>query len=83
MARGTLTLVIIAALAATIFGCAAGSGSPSQPSAKQQASGTSGSSEQEAESTGPSERAAAKPPGHPALGSAGAPVVLTEYSDYQ
>jgi protein-disulfide isomerase len=74
-------LLILAALVATIFaGC--GSGGSSQPSEEQQASRTAGSAEQtgDAESSG---RVSEKRLGHPALGSADAPVVLTEYSDYQ
>jgi hypothetical protein len=72
MAWGMLALLIFAALAATtLAGCGGGT---SQSTEKQQAS------EQKSGDAGSSERAAA---GHPALGSADAPVVLTEYSDYQ
>jgi protein-disulfide isomerase len=87
-----LIFLVLAALAATILvGCGgSGSGGSAEGSEKQQATETAGSSgqktelpEQEAEGTDPSGRAAEKQPGHPALGSADAPVVLTEYSDYQ
>jgi protein-disulfide isomerase len=65
-------------------GCGtAGNGSSSQSSGEQQTSQTTGPSEQKAEGTGPSEQASGGRLGHPALGSADAPVVLTEYSDYQ
>jgi protein-disulfide isomerase len=83
-ARATLALLILAALAVTVIvGCGAGSGGSSQPSGKQQASGTPGSQGQEAEDTGSSGRVSGGREGHPTLGSADAPVVLTEYSDYQ
>ena len=87
MARGTLTLLILAALAATIFvGCGAGSGDPSRESAERRAPKTASSLETEPqghEGSDPSGKAAAKQPGHPTLGSADAPVVLTEYGDFQ
>ena len=80
-ARGTLALLILTALAVTVIaGCGAGS---SQPSGEQQSSGTSGSQGQKSEDTGPSGRVSGGREGHPTLGSADAPVVLTEYSDYQ
>ena len=83
-ARGKLALLILTALAVTVFvGCGAGSGGSSQPSEKQQSSGTSGSQGQEAEDTGSSGPVSGGLDGHPTLGSADAPVVLTEYSDYQ
>jgi hypothetical protein len=79
--RGTLALLILAALMAMVtVGC--GGGSP-QSSEDQRESEPAGSPGRKAEDTGSSERAAAKPLGHPALGSPDAPVVLTEYSDYQ
>ena len=82
MARGPLTFLVLGALAATIFvGCAAGSGNSSQPSAERQAPETSKFSK--AEGTGSSGRTSGGRLGHPALGSADAPVVMTEYSDYQ
>ncbi len=73
-----LALLILAALVATVFvGCGgAGGGGSSEGSEKQQASRTAGSSGQKAEGAGSSLE-------HPALGTADAPVVLTEYSDYQ
>jgi protein-disulfide isomerase len=80
VARGAFTLLILAALAATVLiGCAAGSGGSSQQSAEQQAPKKADSSEQKAE--GPV--SSGKQLGHPALGSADAPVVMTEFSDYQ
>ena len=87
--RWTLTVLILAALAAAIsLGCAAGSGDSSQLSAERQAPGTANSSESEppeqaAEGPGSSGQASRERLGHPALGSADAPVVLTEYGDYQ
>ena len=88
MARVTLVLLVLAALAAMFIGCAAGSGDSSQPSAERQAPETGNPSKaeptnQKVEDTDPSGQAATKRPGHPALGSADAPVVLTEYGDYQ
>jgi protein-disulfide isomerase len=81
-ARGTLTLLILTALAVAIsVGC--GAGSPQRSSEGQQASGSAGSAERKAEDAGPSGRVSGERDGHPALGSADAPVVLTEYSDYQ
>jgi len=80
-----LTLFLLAALVATILaGCGrAGSGGSSQGSEKQQASRTAAPSEQKAEDAGSSGQATGGRLGHPALGAADAPVVLTEYSDYQ
>ena len=81
--RGTLALLVLAALMVMVFaGCGASGGSP-QSSGDQRESEPAGSPGRKGEDTGSSERAAAKPLGHPALGSADAPVVLTEYSDYQ
>ena len=74
-ARGAFTLLILATLAAMVLvGCAAGSGGSSQSSAERQAPKDTDSSER---------KAAAEQLGHPALGSADAPVVMTEFSDYQ
>jgi hypothetical protein len=79
-ARGAFALLVLAALTATILiGCAAGSGGSSPPSAERQAPKNADSSEQKAEGPGSS----GKQLGHPALGSADAPVVMTEFSDYQ
>jgi len=78
--RGMLALLILTALTATILiGCGAGSSGSSQPSAEQQDSETTGSSKAEP----PEQKAAAGQLEHPTLGSADAPVVMTEYSDYQ
>ena len=83
MARGPLTLLILVALATTILAGCGGSGGSSQPSEKQQSSGTAGSSGQKAEGTRQEDQTSGEELGHPTLGSADAPVVLTEYSDYQ
>ena len=78
-------LLILIALLATVSylaGCAgAGSRGSSQPLEEQQASRTAGSTEPEDEES--SGQASGGRLGHPALGDADAPVVLTEYSDYQ
>ena len=78
-ARGWWTLLTLLALAAALVlaGCGgAGSGNP------QQASGQEGQPPKDAGNSGDP-----KPDGgrleHPSLGSADAPVVLTEYADYQ
>jgi len=77
-------LRMLAALVATVLvGCGAGSGGSSQAPEEQRASRSAGSSEQKAEGVGSSGQARIGRLGHPALGEAGAPVVLTEYSDYQ
>ena len=73
-------LLIFAALATMIL---VGCGGSSQPFAERQAPRTAGSSGQKAEGAGSSGQASGERPGHPALGSADAPVVLTEYGDYQ
>jgi len=79
-----LTLLILAVLGATVFtGCGAVSGDSSQASDEQQASRSAGPSEQKTESTGGSGQASGGRLGHPAIGDADAPVVLTEYADYQ
>jgi len=88
MARVTLVLLVLSALAAILIGCAAGTGDSSQPSAERQAQETGDPSKaeptkQKVEDTDPSGQSAKKQLGHPALGSADAPVVLTEYGDYQ
>ena len=75
---GAFALFILVALAATILiGCGAGGWGTS--SAERQAPKKADSSEQKAEGRGSS----GKQLGHPALGSADAPVVMTEFSDYQ
>ena len=78
-----LALLILAALVPTILaGCGgAGSGDSSQAPKEQQASRTAGSTEPEGEVS--SGQTSGGRLGHPALGDADAPVVLTEYSDYQ
>ena len=83
--RGWLAFLILAALVAPILaGCGrAGSGGSSQASDEEQASRSAGSSEQETEGAGASRHTSSGRLGHPALGRPDAPVVLTEYSDYQ
>jgi protein-disulfide isomerase len=87
--RGTLALLILATLTAAIsLGCGAGSVGSSQQSAGRQAPETANSSAtespgQKAEDTSASGQIGGGKLGHPTLGSADAPVVLTEYSDYQ
>jgi protein-disulfide isomerase len=81
-----LALLILAALvmATILAGCGgAESGGSSQAPEKKQASRTAGSMEQKAEDAGASGQALRGLLGPPALGDADAPVVLTEYSDYQ
>ena len=72
--------LIFAALATTIL---VGCGGSSQPSAERQAPRAADSSGQRTEPQGSSGQASGERLGHPALGSADAPVVLTEYGDYQ
>jgi hypothetical protein len=80
-------LLILIALLATVSylaGCGgAGSGDSSQALEEQQASRSASPSEQKTEGTGSSGQASGGRLGHPALGDADAPVVLTEYADYQ
>ena len=80
-----LSLLILAALVAAISaGCGGkSSGGSSQPSGKQQASKTTTPAESKAGGVGSSGRTLGGRLGQPALGSPDAPVVLTEYSDYQ
>jgi hypothetical protein len=79
---GLLILIAVLAMAAYLTGCGgAESGSSSQPSDEQQESRTAGATEPEGEES--SGQASGGRLGHPALGEADAPVVLTEYADYQ
>ena len=81
--RGTPALLILAALTAMILvGCGASGGS-AQSSGKQQGSGATASPEQKTQDAGAPGQTAGGMLGHPALGSADAPVVLIEYGDYQ
>jgi hypothetical protein len=83
--RGMLAFLILAALVAPILASCggAGSGGSSQASEEERASRSAGSSEQETEGAGASRHTSSGRLGHPALGRPDAPVVLTEYSDYQ
>jgi hypothetical protein len=83
--RGVSSLLILAVLVATILaGCArTGSGDSSPTSEEQQTSRSAGSTEQKAEGPVSSGQASGNRLGQPALGSPDAPVVLTEYADYQ
>ena len=78
-----LMLLTFAALAAVVLAGCGGSGGNSESSAERQAPRTSDSSEQKPGNTNRSEPASGGKLGHPALGSANAPVVLTEFGDYQ
>ncbi|MDP9410160.1 MAG: hypothetical protein M3P70_06585 [Actinomycetota bacterium] len=78
-----MLLALLTLLAAVVF---AGCGSAPQDSGEGQPSQAAGSSEgpsagETAEGSGG--RSSKERLGHPALGSARAPVVLTEYADYQ
>ncbi len=85
--RTILTLLALVPVMLVFAGCgSAGSGGSSQASGEEErrASRTAGSStgSKSAEDSGDGPTSKAKL-GHPSLGSADAPVVLTEYSDYQ
>ena len=76
------TLIALLATVSYLAGCAGTvSRDSSQSSEQQQASRTAGSTEPEDEES--SGQVSGGRLGHPALGDADAPVVLTEYSDYQ
>jgi hypothetical protein len=80
--RVLLFLIVHLATVSYLAGCGgAGSGGSSQAPEEQQASRTAGSTEPEVEES--SGQASGGRLGHPALGSRDAPVVLTEYADYQ
>ncbi len=81
--RMSTLLILVALMAALSAGCGAESGGSSQAPEEQQASRSAGSSGQKSEGAGSSGQALRGRLGHPALGDADAPVVLTEYSDYQ
>lgn len=76
-------LILVALMAAVSAGCGAESGGSSQTPDEQQASRSAGSSGQKSGGVGSTGQALGGRLGHPALGAADAPVVLTEYSDYQ
>jgi hypothetical protein len=81
--RGTPALLILAALTAMILvGCGASGGS-AQSSEGQQGPVSTVSPEQKTQDAGAPGQTAGGKLGHPALGSADAPVVLIEYGDYQ
>ena len=76
-------LLILLATVCFLTGCGgAGSGGSSQAPEEQQASKTTGSPERKSGGARSSGQASERL-GHPAIGSPDAPVVLTEYSDYQ
>jgi hypothetical protein len=85
--QGRWTLLILVTLVAAVFaGCgSAGSLGSAQSSGQegQRASQPAGSSEEKTVATSGEERATKQLLGHPSFGSADAPVVLTEYGDYQ
>jgi hypothetical protein len=79
-------LLILIALLATVSylaGCGGAESGGSSRASEQEASRSAGSSEQKAEGAGSSGQDSGGRLGHPSLGSPDAPVVLTEYSDYQ
>jgi len=78
------TLLILAALVATVFaGCGSAGNVGSSGQEGQRASQPAGSSEEKTVGGPAEERATKERLGHPSFGSADAPVVLTEYGDYQ
>ena len=77
-------LALFAALVLAGCGGAAGEGNPSHASGEEERASQDGGPKPEKRAGGPDEgRASKEKLGHPALGAADAPVVLTEYSDYQ
>ncbi|HEV8045034.1 MAG TPA: hypothetical protein VGP38_07640 [Rubrobacter sp.] len=74
--RTLLTLLALVAVMLVFAGCAAGSEGSSQASGQEEQQGAKG------EDSGGGQ-ASKEQLGHPALGSADAPVVMIEYSDYQ
>lgn len=70
-----LWVPLVAAFALLLSGCAAQSSQPSGEGSQAGESQTGGSRSGEQASRGEL--------GHPALGDAGAPVVMVEYADYQ
>jgi protein-disulfide isomerase len=71
-----LWLPLLAAVALLLSGCAAQSSQPSGQEPRQSAEDQTGGS-------GDGEQASRSELGHPALGDAGAPVVMVEYADFQ
>ena len=77
-------LLALAALGATAFaGCGSGGSAQSSGQEGQRVAQSAGPSDQKTVEASWEARATDVRLGHPALGSADAPVVLTEYSDYQ
>ncbi|MGH3145164.1 MAG: hypothetical protein ACRDTR_05120 [Rubrobacter sp.] len=72
--EGLTFLILLALVALVCVGCGS-AGSQQDPGQDRQRPPQSGGSD--------GGQASTTKLGHPALGSAGAPVVLTEYSDYQ
>ena len=78
-----LTLLALVAATLVFAGCGgAGSSGSSQTSEEEGRRASQTAGPESAEDVG-DERASQERLGHPALGSAEAPVVLTEYADYQ
>ncbi len=75
-----LPLIILIAVAAVAF--SGGKERASQPGSGQ-ASGEKGSAEQPSQAEREQASGGERKLGHPALGEAGAPVVMIEYGDYQ
>jgi protein-disulfide isomerase len=81
-----LWLPLLAAVALLLSGCAAQSSQPSGQEPRQSAEDQTGGSQTGGSQTGGSgdgEQASRGELGHPALGDAGAPVVMVEYADFQ
>jgi protein-disulfide isomerase len=77
-------LLILAALGVTVFaGCGGGGAAQSSGQEGQQASQSAGPSDQKTVAASGEARATEVRLGHPSFGSAEAPVVMTEYGDYQ
>ena len=81
--RALLALLALAVVALVFSGCgSAGSGGSPQADGGEGRRAPQPAGSKSAEGSGDG-RASKTKLGHPALGSAEAPVVLTEYSDYQ
>ena len=86
-ATGVLTLLalltLFAALVLTGCGGAGSGGNPSQASGEDERAPRKDEPKPEGKAEGSGGSTSTKRLGHPMLGDADAPVVLTEYSDYQ